>query len=132
MEGNPNTRRDLVQKRHDQIDDAAKVSTNPHERLLGPKKLFILKDPASRDMHGFDLVDIEDWKSYQQQHGVKYIFIGYTAMQFGDDDDILALHSLAERAARDAGAGAFWCASECLNHNDGLDVRLALQLRRLY
>jgi hypothetical protein len=97
-----------------------------HEGILGPKKLFRLINPASREMEGAVLNEIGDWGAYQRQgYRMNYIFVAYTASQFGGRD-FLALHTIAERAARDAGVSAFWVASECLDHTNSEDVGIRL------
>jgi hypothetical protein len=94
-----------------------------NEGLLGPHKLFILNNPESRELHGARLIEIGNWTDYQTRHPneTTYIFAAYTAKQFSPNNfDIL--HTLAERAAREAGASAFWVASECLDHSNPEDV----------
>jgi hypothetical protein len=45
-----------------------------------------------------------------------YIFIGYSTTQFDNksNEDMNALHQMAERAAREAGVPAFWVAGSCM------------------
>ena len=93
-----------------------------NEHILGPKRLFMLVNPASQEMEGAAINEIGDWVAYQKQgYRVDFIFVAYTVSQF-QGRDFPALHTIAERAARDAGVGAFWVASECLDHNNWEDV----------
>jgi hypothetical protein len=101
---------------HD-ISAGRAVLQDIHEKVLGPRRLFVLAEPESLDMLGHSLVDFSE--TAQQPD---YVFIAWTAEHFKDSDEH-ALLAIAERAARDARVGAFWLSSHCMNVNDPFEVR---------
>jgi hypothetical protein len=98
---------------------AAKLSPsiNPEkERILGPRELCFL--PANRRDGYAKTRPVKD-----SERDTKYVFIGYTSMQFNNDSltDMLALDDIASRAARE-GVPAYWVASSCMtDKNEKVD-----------
>lgn len=66
---------------------------------------------------------------YRAENTLKYVFVAYTAEQFRMPDDLQALHQIADAAARNAGATAYWVGCSCMPDKETLqdDVRI-LQL----
>ena len=67
-------------------------------------------------MIGHDLVELSNGS-----HGATYAVVAFFAKQFRKKDWD-ALHSIGERAARDAGVDAFWVSTQCLDHSDPFEV----------
>jgi hypothetical protein len=86
------------------------------ERILRPRWLCFLVQPESQEMRGFHLQKVDQWLSREKSEEklLKYIVVTYTAEQFQGDNDLNALHQLAERAARNAGVSAYWIGCTCM------------------
>jgi hypothetical protein len=90
---------------------------NPeHNRALRPRYLCFLEHPGDRvNLRGFARRHVDEWIREKKAHShPDYIFVAYTAKQFHGASDGEVLLQLAERAARDAGLGSFWCSWVCL------------------
>jgi hypothetical protein len=85
------------------------------KRLLRPRYLCFLKEPHNPELCGWtpELVD-ERTGGPNKDEVLSYIFVAYTAEQFRTNDDFIALHRIAERAARDAGVQAYWIGCTCM------------------
>jgi hypothetical protein len=70
-----------------------------------------LNDPHDKGNVGVTVV-----KTDESTANTDYIFIGYSTRQFDNNsnEDMNALHEMAERAAREAGVPAFWVAGSCM------------------
>jgi len=65
---------------------------------------------------------VEDWVSqYKSEHSLSYIFVAYTAEQFRNDEDLMALHQIADAAARNAGVMAYWVGCSCMPEPEQLE-----------
>ncbi|KAG9230288.1 hypothetical protein BJ875DRAFT_488110 [Amylocarpus encephaloides] len=91
-------------------------SADFENRAPEPKFLCFLDDKK----HGIRM-KVSDWKDdpANMHHNGKlpeYVLVAYTVEQFHhhNADDILALNSLAARAAEDAGVSAYWLGAHCL------------------
>lgn len=68
-------------------------------------------------MQGFTPMPVDEWISkYKSERILEYLFVAYTAEQFShsEDQDMQALHHIAEKAARDAGLPAYWIGCSCM------------------
>jgi hypothetical protein len=85
------------------------------KRLIRPRYLCFLNDPNDLELRGWapKLVD-ERTGGPNKDEVLSYIFVAYTAEQFRSNDDFIALHRIAERAARDAGVQAYWIGCTCM------------------
>jgi LmbE family N-acetylglucosaminyl deacetylase len=105
-----------VYRDHLDIAKSGAVLQDVNDRIIGPRRLFMLTSKDSSEMHGYTLATLTDAKERPD-----FLFVAYTTKQFLQKDHN-ALHAVAERAARDAGLAAFWCASRCLDQEDPLEV----------
>lgn len=75
------------------------------------------------------IMNVEDWISqYKSEHNLSYIFVAYTAEQFQSNEDLMALHQIADAAARNAGVTAYWVGCSCMPQPEQLqeDVSKAI------
>ena len=86
----------VVHNSQHNISAGRAVLQDIHEKVIGPRRLFVLTEPGSPDMLGCSLVDFSE-----KEQQPDYVFIAWTAEHFKDDDEY-ALLAIAERAARDA------------------------------
>lgn len=87
------------------------------ERLLMPRYLCFLKSPEDSGLRGAVPMLVSTWQAKQRSNSVvNYLFVAYSAEQFnhGSDEDMEALHQIAERATRDAQLSAYWVACSCM------------------
>ncbi|KAF2826165.1 hypothetical protein CC86DRAFT_406457 [Ophiobolus disseminans] len=81
------------------------------ERVLRPRVLCFLRDHGDPAM----VMNVEDWISqYEAENNLSYVFIAYTAEQFQSAEDMRVLHQIADAAARNAGAMAYWVGCSCM------------------
>lgn len=97
-------------------------------RLLRPRSLCLLRDPSDDGtrgpLPGIDVVDVErhlaknpgaaeDDEEYSR---LSYIFVAYTQAHFSHDNPVqmMALHRIAESAARRAGVAGYWLSASCM------------------
>ncbi|KAF4539923.1 3-hydroxyisobutyrate dehydrogenase [Lasiodiplodia theobromae] len=96
--------------------DAPAEGSNPvMERLLSPRYLCVLQNPSDKNGNsGVSIQKIED--SNNNSWVGSYLFIAYTAEQFShsSEEDMQALHAIAETAARAAGLPAYWVGCSCM------------------
>jgi hypothetical protein len=65
-------------------------------------------------------MNVEEWVTqYKSERNLSYIFVAYTAEQF-KDNDLMALHQMADAAARNAGVIAYWVGCSCMPDQDQL------------
>jgi len=55
---------------------------------------------------------------YKAERNLSYVFIAYTAEQFQNTEDLIALHKIADAAARNAGVMAYWIGCSCMPEPD--------------
>lgn len=61
------------------------------------------------------IMNVEEWISQNNvEHTLSYIFVAYTAEQFRSSEDLMALHQIADAAARNAGVMAYWVGCSCM------------------
>lgn len=98
------------------------------ERVLRPRVLCFLRDHGDPAM----VMNVDDWyvvvlrlrycmlikgnriSQYKSEDSLSYVFIAYTAEQFQSAEDLRALHQIADAAARNAGAMAYWVGCSCM------------------
>ena len=87
------------------------------ERLLRPRYLCFLQRQGEPAL----IMNVEEWiTQYKSERNLSYVFIAYTAEQFRSDDDLVALHQIADAAARNAGVMAYWVGCSCMPEPDQL------------
>jgi hypothetical protein len=94
------------------------------ERLLMPRYLCFLKSPEDTGLRGAVPMLVSTWQAKQRSSSaINYLFVAYSAEQFnhGSNEDMEALHQIAERATRDAQLSAYWVACSCMPDPDELE-----------
>lgn len=92
--------------------------SSPHaERVLRPRYLCFLQKPGEPAL----IMNVEEWiMQYKSERDLSYVFVAYTAEQFKSNDDLMALHQMADAAARNAGVVAYWVGCSCMPDRDQL------------
>jgi hypothetical protein len=89
------------------------------KRLVRPRFLCFLNDPSNPELCGWTAEDVDVRTGGPNKDEVlSYIFVAYTAEQFRTSEDFIALHGIAERAARDAGVQGYWIGCTCMPERD--------------
>jgi hypothetical protein len=87
--------------------------TNPiSERPLRPRYLCFLKNGR-----GIQIRKVSEWEAeHVEDCSLQYLFVAYTSEQFShkSDEDMEALHCIAEAATRRASVQAYWIACSCM------------------
>ena len=66
-------------------------------------------------------MNVEEYVTqYKSERNLSYIFVAYTAEQFKSNEDLMALHQMADAAARNAGVMAYWVGCSCMPDQDQL------------
>ncbi|KAF2633545.1 hypothetical protein BU25DRAFT_427050 [Macroventuria anomochaeta] len=87
------------------------------ERVLRPRYLCFLREPGEPAL----IMNVEEWiTQYKSERNLAYVFIAYTAEQFQSSEDLMALHQMADAAARNAGVMAYWVGCSCMPDSDQL------------
>ncbi|KAF1917911.1 hypothetical protein BDU57DRAFT_555651 [Ampelomyces quisqualis] len=96
----------------DRTSGYAVSQTNPiAERVLRPRYLCFLREHGEPAM----IMNVEEWiTQYKRERDLSYIFVAYTAEQFQSTEDLMVLHQIADAAARNAGATAYWVGCSCM------------------
>jgi hypothetical protein len=90
------------------------------ERVLRPRYLCFLREPGEPAL----IMNVEEWiTQYKSERNLSYVFIAYTAEQF-QSNDLMALHQIADAAARNAGVIAYWvgCSSKPTQYQNASDT----------
>ncbi|KAL3422677.1 3-hydroxyisobutyrate dehydrogenase protein [Phlyctema vagabunda] len=110
------------------MNGSRKVVVDPlnqvSERLLLPRHLCFLNDPDAKELKGWNPISVDHWKASKKTKGsLRYLFVAYSAEQFShtSNDDLDALHVIAETAARQAGLPAYWVACSCMPNRDEVE-----------
>jgi hypothetical protein len=88
------------------------------ERPLRPRFLCFL-----REAKGVTVEKVEDRIARRGfEKNMEYIFVSYTSEQFSqhNEEDLMALHHIAERAARAVGVPAYWIGCSCMPDEDSM------------
>lgn len=111
-------------KDNPQAPSSAVESSNPvMERLLSPRYLCFIRNPDDRTTnHGVSVQKI-DTSDNGNGATCNYLFVAYTAKQFNhqSEDDMKALHQIAETAARSAGLPAYWIGCSCMPDDNQME-----------
>ncbi|OCL00677.1 uncharacterized protein K441DRAFT_531540, partial [Cenococcum geophilum 1.58] len=93
--------------------------TNPiSERILRPRYLCFLSNPGEPAI----IMNVEEWSAqHESESNLSYIMVAYTAEQFTTNDDLYALHKIADTAARNAGVHAYWIGCSCMPEKQSLE-----------
>lgn len=86
-------------------------------RLLKPRHLCFLREPTSRENLGVTVSLVADWENeHGEDTSLEYIFVAYSTEHFNhnSEQDLLALHNIAETACRAAKVPAYWIACSCM------------------
>jgi hypothetical protein len=99
--------------------------TNPvAERVLRPRYLCFLQATGEHAI----VMNVEEWITrYRSERNLSYVFVAYTAEQFGTNEDFMALHQMADAAARDAGVSAYWIGCSCMPEPENLQDDVSIQ-----
>lgn len=89
------------------------------KRLLKPRYLCVLTDPANQELRGWKVENCV--QQYQSEKPPSYIFVAYTAEQFRTKEDLTILLQLAEKAARNAGVSGFWIGCSCMREPEQVE-----------
>lgn len=100
-------------------------------RLLRPRYLCFLREPFDDENRGVEVRDVADWEATDgEDANLGYLFVAYSTEHFnhGSQEDMVALHHIAETACRAAKMPAYWIACSCMRDEDELesDVRSTL------
>ena len=88
------------------------------ERVLRPRYLCFLREPGTPAL----IMAVDDWIAQNKtESNLSYVFVAYTTEQFSTPDDLLALHQIADAAARNAGVGAYWIGCSCMPEENNLE-----------
>jgi hypothetical protein len=94
--------------------------TNPVvERILRPRYLMFLRQEGELALP----MNVEQYiAQYKSERNLSYIFVAYTTEQFdhNSNEDMIALHQIADAAARNAGVAAYWIGCSCMPEPENL------------
>lgn len=91
--------------------------SNEVYRQLRPRYLCFLREQFSDQNKGVDVCVVEDWERAQQDDAnLNYLFVAYSTEHFShaSEQDMMALHHIAETACRAAKLPAYWIACSCM------------------
>ena len=76
------------------------------------------------------IMNVEEWinQNKSEERTLSYVFIAYTAEQFQGSEDLMALHQIADAAARNAGAMAYWVGCSCMPEPDQMQEDVSVVL----
>ncbi|KAH7160584.1 hypothetical protein B0J13DRAFT_494260 [Dactylonectria estremocensis] len=86
-------------------------------RLLRPRYLCFLCEPFNEQNCGVDIQNVQDWeKSQREDANSNYLFVAYSTEHFShsSEQDMIALHQIAETACRAAKLPAYWISCSCM------------------
>ncbi|KAG8353747.1 hypothetical protein FVEN_g8317 [Fusarium venenatum] len=117
----------------------AKVWSNLHEnrkglslmarnntiyRMLRPRYLCFLREAFNDEIRGVDVRSVEEWENNDGQDvNLAYLFVAYSTEHFSHNsqEDMMALHHIAETACRAAKLPAYWIACSCMRDENELE-----------
>jgi len=112
--GYPKVARNVLEMDRPQSKGSAQTNAVA-ERVLRPRYLCFLRDKGEPAM----IMNVEEWiTQYKAERNLSYVFIAYTAEQFQNTEDLIALHKIADAAARNAGVMAYWIGCSCMPEPD--------------
>ncbi|KAF2710697.1 hypothetical protein K504DRAFT_376071 [Pleomassaria siparia CBS 279.74] len=89
------------------------------ERILRPRYLCFLREEGETAK----LMPVDEWiQQYKSERNLSYVFVAYTAKQFGNTpEDFHALDQIADAAARNVGATAYWIGHSCMPEEEHME-----------
>ncbi|ORY61638.1 uncharacterized protein BCR38DRAFT_411492 [Pseudomassariella vexata] len=93
-------------------------------QVLKPRDLCFLRMPEERDLHGVEIRSVREWEETDgREVNLSYVFVAYFTEHFHSNnvDDMVALSTIAERAARNAGVVAYWVAASNMRDDNQLE-----------
>ncbi|KAF5022598.1 hypothetical protein F66182_5344 [Fusarium sp. NRRL 66182] len=95
-------------------------------RMLRPRYLCFLREPFNDENRGVDVRSVVEWENSAdgQDTNLGYLFVAYSTEHFnhGSEQDMVALHYIAETACRAAKLPAYWIACSCMRDEDELEA----------
>lgn len=103
-------------------------------RLLRPRYLCFLREPGKEENRGVNIRDVAEWEATDgRDANLSYLFVAYSTEHFNhsSEEDMVALHHIAETACRAANVSAYWIACSCMRDENELesDVSVLARLR---
>ncbi|KAJ4160089.1 hypothetical protein NW754_003213 [Fusarium falciforme] len=93
--------------------------------MLRPRYLCFLRDPFNDENRGVDVHNVAEWENNVDGQDVSlgYLFVAYSTEHFTHDSeqDMNALHHIAETACRAAKLPAYWIACSCMRDENELE-----------
>lgn len=86
-------------------------------RLLKPRYLCFLREPFNDQNMGVECRSVAEWETNEgQDAALGYLFVAYSTEHFShaSEEDLMALHHIAETACRAAKLPAYWIACSCM------------------
>lgn len=93
-------------------------------RMLRPRYLCFLREAFNDENRGVDVRNVEEWENSDgQDTNLAYLFVAYSTEHFSHNsqEDMMALHHIAETACRAAKLPAYWIACSCMRDEDELE-----------
>ncbi|KAJ4186295.1 hypothetical protein NW759_016951 [Fusarium solani] len=93
-------------------------------RMLRPRYLCFLRKPFNDENKGVDVRHVAEWENSDgQDANLGYLFVAYSTEHFnhGSEQDMVALHYIAETACRAAKLPAYWIACSCMRDENELE-----------
>ncbi|RGP75791.1 hypothetical protein FLONG3_5548 [Fusarium longipes] len=93
-------------------------------RMLRPRYLCFLREPFNDEIRGVDVRSVEEWENSDGQDvNLAYLFVAYSTEHFSHNsqEDMMALHHIAETACRAAKLPAYWIACSCMREQNELE-----------
>ncbi|CAM1509921.1 Fc.00g002560.m01.CDS01 [Cosmosporella sp. VM-42] len=94
-------------------------------RLLRPRYLCFLREPLSDQNKGVNIRSVAEWETNEGSDApLSYLFVAYSTEHFshGSEQDMMALHDIAETACRAAKLSAYWVACSCMRDKSELEA----------
>ncbi|SCV30001.1 uncharacterized protein FFB14_02831 [Fusarium fujikuroi] len=93
-------------------------------RMLRPRYLCFLREPFNDENRGVDVRSVVEWENNDgQDTNLAYLFVAYSTEHFShsSEQDMMALHHIAETACRAAKLPAYWIACSCMRDENELE-----------
>ncbi|KAJ4101004.1 hypothetical protein NW769_010663 [Fusarium oxysporum] len=93
-------------------------------RMLRPRYLCFLREPFNDENRGVDVRSVVEWENSDgQDTNLAYLFVAYSTEHFShsSEQDMMALHHIAETACRAAKLPAYWIACSCMRDENELE-----------
>jgi hypothetical protein len=93
-------------------------------RMLRPRYLCFLREAFNEENKGVDVRSVAEWENSDGQDvNLSYLFVAYSTEHFShsSQEDMMALHHIAETACRAAKLPAYWIACSCMRDENELE-----------